>query len=145
MDATEALQKYFGYDSFRSSQRAVIDHLLSDQHAMVIMPTGMGKSLCYQIPALVHAAQPENTARGKPLTLVMSPLIALMKDQVDALTRRGIDAAYINSSLGRRDREERYTKLGEGTYAILYVTPERFRKTEFLEVIARRDVRLLGR
>jgi ATP-dependent DNA helicase RecQ len=141
MDPMQTLQKYFGYPAFRASQRAVIDHVLADRHALVIMPTGMGKSLCFQIPALVHA---ECAPDEKPLTLVMSPLIALMKDQVDALMARGIDATYINSSLGRREREARYRQTAGGRFALLYVTPERFRKQEFLRAMADRTVRLLA-
>ncbi|MDC0279073.1 RecQ family ATP-dependent DNA helicase, partial [bacterium] len=97
-----------------------------------------GKSLCYQIPALFH--QPGDTA----LVLVLSPLIALMQDQVDSLTRRGIDATFINSSLGRSQREERYQRLAAGHYRIVYVTPERFRKSEFREAIAGRKLSLLA-
>ena len=108
--------------------------VLARQHALVIMPTGMGKSLCYQIPALAQDG----------LTLVISPLIALMKDQVDGLVARGIDAAYINSSLTRVEREARYAAVAAGKYRLLYVTPERFRKPEFVELIARRRIDLLA-
>ena len=122
---------------------------------MVVMPTGMGKSLCYQVPALMDRAPqsatglpedsglPENT--GLPeITLVISPLVSLMKDQVDALVRRGIDAALINSSLDRETRTARYAEVAGGKYRLLYVTPERFRKEEFCHVISRRSVRLLA-
>ena len=139
--ATETLgllKSYFGYDSFRYSQAAIIDHVLSDQHAMVVMPTGMGKSLCYQIPALTI---PDGSDE---LVLVLSPLIALMQDQVDSLTRRGIDATFINSSLDRETREKRYQDVGQGRYRILYVTPERFRKPEFLSAMANRKIKLLA-
>ncbi len=136
----EALQRFFGFDNFRGCQGEVINHVMADQHALVIMPTGMGKSLCYQVPALLHGRQSPRAS----LTLVISPLIALMKDQVDALVARGVDAAYINSSLTREQRENRYAEVASGRYALLYVTPERFRKTEFLEVIAKRSVRLLA-
>lgn len=101
---------------------------------MVVMPTGMGKSLCFQIPALVQ----------NELTLVLSPLVALMKDQVDALLGRGIDAAFINSSLDRQTRLQRYDDLAEGKYRLLYVTPERFRKADFCDIIAKRSVGLLA-
>ena len=141
MTPSKALKRYFGYESFRGQQEHVINHVLDNQHALVIMPTGMGKSLCFQIPALVSDAKdPERP----PITLVISPLIALMKDQVDSLVERGIDAAFINSSLGRRDRESRYRNLGNGKYKLLYVTPERFRKPEFLEAIGKRTVTLLA-
>lgn len=134
MKPLELLQKHYGHSSFRGRQADVIEHLLSGKHAMVIMPTGMGKSVCFQIPAL--------TMDG--LALVISPLIALMKDQVDALQAKGIDATFINSSLDRATREERYRGVRDGCYRLLYVTPERFRKPEFLECMAARKVNLLA-
>ncbi len=137
------LEHYFGFPAFRGRQQAVIEHVLVGGHALVIMPTGMGKSLCYQIPALIDRPDPADGDKNA-LTLVMSPLIALMKDQVDGLRARGIDAAFINSSLRRNEREARYKAVAEGKYRLLYVTPERFRKPEFLEVIARRSIRLLA-
>ena len=140
MTPTKALKRYFGYDTFRGQQEQVIDHVLNQKHALVIMPTGMGKSLCFQIPALTATSDGDKPG----LTLVISPLIALMKDQVDSLVERGVDAAFINSSLGRRDREARYKNVSEGKYKLLYVTPERFRKPEFLEVMSRRTVSLLA-
>jgi len=141
-DYTRILRQYFGYPEFRVSQGQVIRHVCQNQHALVIMPTGMGKSLCYQIPALHFAAQP---AAEKPvLTLVISPLIALMKDQVDALVRKGISATFVNSSLTRDERNARYRDIGDGRFDLLYVTPERFRKPEFVELIQRRQVRLLA-
>ncbi len=143
MNHHQALQQFFGYEAFRTSQEAVIEHVLDGKHALVIMPTGMGKSLCYQIPAIVHAT---NCVGGPtPLTIVISPLIALMKDQVDTLTARGVDAIFINSSLTRNQREHRYAALKQGKHALLYVTPERFRKPEFLEVIANRQIAPAGR
>ena len=141
MQPLDALQTYFGYSSFRAQQDAVIERVLASGHALVIMPTGMGKSLCYQIPAL---AWDQRADRQAPLTLVISPLIALMKDQVDSLQSKGIDAAFINSSLARRERESRYRATAAGEYRLLYVTPERFRKPEFVEVISQRDIRLLA-
>lgn len=140
MEPLDALKRYFGYDTFRGPQEDVIRHVLDGQHALVIMPTGMGKSLCFQIPALMQQAD----ADSKSLTLVISPLIALMKDQVDALRDRGVAATFVNSSLTRSQREKRYRSIGAGEHALLYVTPERFRKPEFLEVIGQRDVRLLA-
>ncbi len=142
MDSRQTLQKWFGYDAFRGCQEQVIEQVLADRHALVIMPTGGGKSLCYQVPALMHD---ENaTSEDRPLTLVISPLIALMKDQVDSLQRRGIAATFINSSLSRRERDERYAGVASGEFCLLYVTPERFRKVEFLASLARRRVRLLA-
>lgn len=134
MQAEAVLEKYFGYKTFRGQQGHVIRHILSGNHALTIMPTGMGKSLCYQIPALMQDG----------LTVVISPLIALMKDQVDGLVARGIDAAYINSSLGRRQRQQHYADVQAGKYCLLYVTPERFRKQEFIDVIKSRKVNLLA-
>lgn len=141
MTPDELLRQSFGHATFRGRQRAIIDRVLGGGHSLVIMPTGGGKSLCYQIPALVLAArQPER----RPLIVVLSPLVALMKDQVDALTARGIDAAFINSSLAREEREARQQGIREGRFSLLYVTPERFRKPEFREAILSRPVPLLA-
>ena len=143
-NTNEILKSYFGYDTFRGPQQQIIDHVLAGQHALVIMPTGMGKSLCFQIPALVIDEDSLNTSDRPPVTLVLSPLIALMKDQVDSLQNRGSKATFINSSLGKQERLARYKAIAEGRYTLLYVTPERFRKQEFLDVLAHRDVRLLA-
>ncbi len=134
MNSLSLLKKYFGYSQFRGQQQEIIEHVINKKHALVIMPTGMGKSLCYQIPALA----------SDELTVVISPLIALMKDQVDGLRRRDIDAIFINSSLGRKERETRYAGLAKGKYKMLYVTPERFRKPEFVEIMSKRPVSLLA-
>ena len=140
-DPMTICKQYFGHDSFRTPQGEVIDHVLSGGHALVIMPTGGGKSLCYQIPALTLT---ERDPERHGLTLVISPLIALMKDQVDVLRARGVHAAFINSSLNRSQRLDRYAKVGKGQYDLLYVTPERFRKPDFLEMLARRTIHLLA-
>ena len=133
------------------------------------MPTGMGKSLCFQIPAMLLADQSsqngpseaadqldplDSSTRDDPnsavasvnrtLTLVLSPLIALMKDQVDALMAKGIPATFVNSSLQRHERERRYQDIREGKWDLLYVTPERFRKQDFLDVLNKRDIVLLA-
>ncbi|GAA4471601.1 RecQ family ATP-dependent DNA helicase [Novipirellula rosea] len=134
----DVLARHYGYPSFRPSQQAVIEHVLAGKHAMVVMPTGMGKSLCYQIPALTIPAD------SHEIVLVLSPLVALMHDQVSDLRSRGIDAAYINSSLDRQTRETRYDQVASGRYRLLYVTPERFRKEDFRRIIAKRDVTLLA-
>ena len=134
----DLLQRFFGYDRFRGSQEKIIRHVMSGRHAMVVMPTGMGKSLCYQIPALA------NEPGDGRLVLVLSPLIALMQDQVESLTRRGIEAALINSSLDRETRSKRYAELASGHFRLVYVTPERFRKTEFREALQNRSVSLLA-
>jgi ATP-dependent DNA helicase RecQ len=133
-DVLGTLRSVFGHREFRSGQAEIVEHVLDGKHALVLMPTGGGKSLCYQLPALVTDG----------LTLVLSPLIALMKDQVDALKGRGVDAEFVNSSLGKHEREARYAAVAKGRYRLLYVTPERFRKPEFLEVLSRREVSLLA-
>ena len=143
-NTNDILKNYFGYDTFRGPQQQIIERVLADQHALVIMPTGMGKSLCFQIPALVIDAENSTGDSRPPVTLVLSPLIALMKDQVDALQSKGINATFINSSLRRNERESRYKAVAEGRCSLVYVTPERFRKQEFLDVIAQRHVRLLA-
>ncbi|MCP4889624.1 MAG: ATP-dependent DNA helicase RecQ [Planctomycetaceae bacterium] len=132
------LSQHFGYSDFRPPQDEIIQQVMAGRHAMVVMPTGMGKSLCYQIPAL--AIPPTS----RELVLVLSPLVALMQDQVDSLRRRGIDATLINSSLDREQRLQRYREVSEGQYRLLYVTPERFRKPDFMEVIGEREVSLLA-
>lgn len=136
-NARQILRHYFGYEEFRTRQAEVIEHVNAGRHAMVVMPTGMGKSLCYQIPAL---QQEEPTS----LVLVLSPLIALMQDQVDSLLRRGIDAAYVNSSLDRQTRLTHYEEIAEGKFRLLFVTPERFRKPDFCDAIGKRNVTLLA-
>lgn len=137
-DLRGLLRSKYGYDQFRGRQEEIINHVMSGRHAMVITPTGMGKSLCYQLPALV----------GEPgdgrLVVVLSPLIALMQDQVESLQRRGIDATLINSSLRREAREACYGELAAGRYRLVYVTPERFRKIEFRRALGERTVSLLA-
>lgn len=128
------LREKFGIEEFRTSQKRIVEHVLAGNSALVIMPTGMGKSLCYQLPAVCRDG----------LTVVVSPLIALMKDQVDALCAKGIDAQFINSSLSKKERNARYALLRTGKYKLLYVTPERFRKVEFLDSLADRHVALLA-
>ncbi|MDP7019877.1 MAG: ATP-dependent DNA helicase RecQ [Pirellulaceae bacterium] len=143
MEIRQLLRDYFGHADFRGRQAEAIETALAGRHTLVIMPTGMGKSLCFQIPALMRAT-PVDAGGPRHLTLVVSPLIALMKDQVDGLCDKGIAAAFINSSLTRTERESRYRAVGGGQFDLLYVTPERFRKPEFREVIGRRDVGLLA-
>jgi ATP-dependent DNA helicase RecQ len=144
MSTLQVLNKFFGHEQFRGRQAEIIDRILAGQHALVIMPTGMGKSLCYQIPALLLAEKHQEPDALPPLTLVISPLIALMKDQVDALANKNIAATFVNSSLDRQQRLERYRHLENGQYDLVYVTPERFRKSEFCEVMARRTIVLLA-
>ncbi|UOY89393.1 DNA helicase RecQ [Bacillus glycinifermentans] len=124
--AEALLQRYFGYPSLRPGQREAIQSVLEERDTACIMPTGGGKSICYQIPALLL----EGT------TLVISPLISLMKDQVDALNELGIKASYVNSSLDSRKVEERLSILREGGYKLFYVTPERLTSPDFIRVIS---------
>ncbi len=128
------LRDVFGHASFQGNQQQIIDRTLAGRHSLVLMPTGGGKSLCYQLPALLLDG----------LTVVLSPLIALMKDQVDTLTRRGIDTTFINSSLSKEQRQTRYAAIAKGQYRLLYITPERFRKADFRAVITQRQVSLLA-
>ena len=130
----EILHRTFGLQSFREPQDEIIRSILNGNHCIVTMPTGMGKSLCYQIPALIFDG----------LTVVISPLISLMKDQVDALIKRGIDAAFINSSLSKAERMQRYDSLRSEKYKLIYVAPERFRNKEFLSALATRKIDLLA-
>lgn len=127
-------KKLFGVEKFRGSQEPIIRGAISAEHSLVIMPTGTGKSLCYQIPAF--------TLDG--LTIVLSPLVALMQDQVEKLTKLGLDAIYINSLLTKSQRLERYAGLAAGKYRIVYISPERFRKDDFVESIRKRKVSLLA-
>jgi ATP-dependent DNA helicase RecQ len=127
------LNKYFGFKGYREQQETIIELVLAGQNCLVIMPTGSGKSITYQIPALLM----------KDLTIVISPLISLMKDQVDVLQSRGIEAIFINSSLSKIEREKRYKNTAKGKYKLLYVTPERFRKKEFIDILKNRRISLL--
>ncbi|MCC6550309.1 MAG: ATP-dependent DNA helicase RecQ [Ignavibacteriaceae bacterium] len=132
---SEILKTYFGYDSFRGKQEEIIRRLTEQkQNALVLMPTGGGKSICYQIPALMFEGG----------TIVISPLIALMQDQVDALRKRNIRAAFINSTVSASDREKRLAQFVRGDLKLLYVTPERFRKAEFTQEIKKADISLLA-
>ena len=115
-DLTQALQQYFGFDHFRVGQLAIINAVMSGKDVLGVMPTGAGKSLCYQLPAIMKDG----------LTIVVSPLISLMKDQVDQLNALGIPATYINSSVPKATRLERLRLSIQGTYRLLYVAPERF-------------------
>jgi ATP-dependent DNA helicase RecQ len=121
------LKERFGFRSLRPIQKQIIGHVMDGGHALVVMPTGSGKSLCYQLPAL---ALPQ-----EGVTLVFSPLIALMEDQVAALKAKKIKAEYINSTLARRERDRRAKRLAEGKYELLYATPERMQKPEFVECL----------
>src|SRR5215469_2496697 len=123
MDLLSALKKHFGYDQFRPLQREIIEDALAGRDVFVLMPTGGGKSLCFQLPALMRNG----------LTIVVSPLISLMKDQVDALQTSGIPATYLNSTLDREEAKARWRGLHRGKYRMLYVAPERLMLEGFLE------------
>jgi ATP-dependent DNA helicase RecQ len=123
MDLAGALKKHFGHDEFRPLQREIIGDALDGHDVFVLMPTGGGKSLCFQLPALMRDG----------LTIVVSPLISLMKDQVDALQTSGIAATYLNSTLGREEAKARWRGLHRGEYRMLYVAPERLMLETFLE------------
>lgn len=126
MDAVgAALRRWFGFGAFRPGQEAVVRTVLNGRDAVVVMPTGSGKSLCFQLPALML----EGT------TLVVSPLIALMKDQVDALRARRISATFLNSTLSSDETTQRLAQLRMGHYKLVYVAPERFRNPRFLEAL----------
>ncbi|MDE7086581.1 MAG: DNA helicase RecQ [Clostridia bacterium] len=127
------LKEYFGYGKFRPGQEDVIDSILSKRDVLCIMPTGAGKSICYQIPALMFDG----------VTIVVSPLISLMKDQVQFLKNSGIDAAYINSSLSPQVLEKVFLRVGNSQYKIIYVAPERLGTASFLRAIKNLKISLV--
>ena len=129
-DIRAALKQYFGFDEFRGRQEEVVRHLLDGKDAFVIMPTGAGKSLCYQLPSIVM----DGTA------LVISPLIALMKNQVDQMSALGIEAGFLNSSMSRADYDEVKRKAIEGSLKLLYVAPESLVKEEFIDFLRQAKV-----
>jgi len=129
--ASAALKTHFGYDSFRPLQREIIDAVMAGRDVAAILPTGGGKSLCFQLPALMRDG----------LTLVVSPLIALMKDQVDALTANGAPATFLNSSISAKESSARRSGLSKGEYRILYVSPERLMMPEFLFELVKWNVK----
>src|SRR5256884_7821001 len=115
MDLAAALKKHFGYSAFRPLQEEIVKDSLAGRDVFALMPTGGGKSLCFQLPALLRDG----------LTIVVSPLISLMKDQVDALQTSGIAATFLNSALDRDEAVVRLRGLNRGEYRLLYVAPER--------------------
>jgi len=129
-DLDSILRDRFGHEGLRPLQREVVERVMAGGDALVVWPTGSGKSLCFQLPAVAMKAQ-----RGQGVTLVLSPLIALMEDQVSALQKRGIAATYLNSTLGRKQRVARQRALAAGEYELVYATPERMTKPEFVEAI----------
>ena len=132
--ARAVLLQRFGYRDFRPGQAAIIEAVLAGRDVLAVMPTGSGKSLCYQLPAVFRDG----------CALVVSPLIALMKDQVDGLQAQGIAATYINSSLPPREQHERLRACRAGAYDLLYVAPERFRSQRFVEAVSGTRVSLVA-
>ncbi len=133
-DKNQILKEYFGYDKFRPGQEKIVDAILCGLDVLCVMPTGAGKSICYQVPALMLEG----------ITIVVSPLIALMKDQVAALVQNGIPAAYINSSLGLDSYFKVLDNMRYGKYKIIYVAPERLMNPDFLEVCGHIRLSLLA-
>ena len=125
LQAKKLLKEYFGYDSFRTGQEEIINHILLKEDCLGIMPTGAGKSICYQIPAILFSG----------VTVVISPLISLMKDQVDTLNEIGISATYLNSSLSERDYIQTIENIYHNIYKIIYVAPERFLSDTFIALL----------
>ena len=134
MRPIEILKRYFGYSSFRLEQEAIIEHILRRKDALVLMPTGGGKSLCYQIPAMLFDG----------ITVVISPLISLMKDQVDALTANGIPAAYLNSSLSDGEQRHVIRRMKARELKLIYIAPERLMAEGFLGFLKTLDISLFA-
>lgn len=132
--AKDILQSYYGYNEFRKGQESIIDQVLNGKDTVAIMPTGGGKSICYQIPALMFSG----------ITIVISPLISLMKDQVDALNNAGIPATFINSSISSNEMDERLRRMEAGEFKLIYIAPERLEATSFMELLNRVNVSLLA-
>ena len=133
-ELTDALRGHFGFEQFLPGQREVIEHLLAGRSAVAVFPTGAGKSLCFQLPALLFEG----------VTLVVSPLIALMKDQIDALTARGIAAARLDSTLSLDQYRDVMRRVRNGRLRLLYVAPERFQNERFREVLEHTQVSLFA-
>ena len=133
MDAREVLKVYFGYDSYKTGQEEIVEAILAGKDVLAIMPTGAGKSVCYQVPAMLLPG----------ITIIISPLISLMQDQVKALNGVGIHAGYINSSLTEVQISKVYSKALEGAFKILYVAPERLESYEFANFAGRIDISMV--
>ena len=133
MNKTEVLKTYFGYDSFRKGQEDIMDALLAGVDVVAVMPTGAGKSLCYQVPALMFPG----------ITLVISPLISLMQDQVKSLNEAGVHAAYINSSLTEVQISKALTLAEKGAYKIIYVAPERLKSAGFMRFASQVEISMV--
>ncbi|NKB25808.1 MAG: RecQ family ATP-dependent DNA helicase [Kiritimatiellae bacterium] len=134
MNPKSGLQQYFNFSEFLQGQEETIQHILSGRDVVVIMPTGSGKSLCYQLSAMLLEG----------VTVIISPLIALMKDQVDGLIKKKLPATFINSALSFPEMTERMEGLQRGLYKLVYVSPERFRNRQFLDIFNRLHVSLMA-
>ena len=132
--ALELLRRFYGYRSFRPAQEPIINSLLSGKDTVAIMPTGAGKSICFQIPAMIFPG----------LTLVISPLISLMKDQVDALAEQGIPATYINSTLSLAESDARLNAIAAGQYKLVYVAPERLDTSYFQYILEHQPISMVA-
>jgi ATP-dependent DNA helicase RecQ len=132
--ARAVLRKHFGYDDFRGSQKDAIRSILNGRDTLVLMPTGGGKSLCFQIPAMVLGG----------CTLVISPLISLMKDQVENACRAGLPATFINSTLAPAEIRQRMDAVREGRIKLLYMAPERAENARFVEELKALNVTMLA-
>ncbi|HEX5061538.1 MAG TPA: RecQ family ATP-dependent DNA helicase, partial [Kofleriaceae bacterium] len=136
--ALEVLRDVFGYDAFRGGQREAVEAVLGGRDALVLLPTGAGKSLCYQVPAIVRAR------RGEGTTIVISPLIALMNDQVRALTAKGVAAAALHSQCDDAERLETIARLTRGELALLYISPERAVLDGFKRLLGRAHIAMVA-
>jgi ATP-dependent DNA helicase RecQ len=134
MDPQQELENYFGFREFREPQREIISEILSGRDVLVVMPTGGGKSLCYQLPAILMDG----------VTVVVSPLVALMKDQVDSLLSREIAATLINSTISGSEQQERIRRMRAGEYRLVYIAPERFRSPSFLQALGQVTIALFA-
>lgn len=132
--AQRILKEKFGYEVFRKGQEAIIQRVMDKQDTVGIMPTGGGKSMCYQIPALLFSG----------ITIVISPLISLMKDQVDALEREGIPATFINSSITANEVRERMKDAASGLYKLIYLAPERLESQFFIDWLNRLPIDVIA-
>lgn len=134
VEMLEVLQKYYGYTAFRPGQEEVIRHLLAKRDALAVMPTGAGKSICYQVPALMMPG----------ITLVISPLISLMQDQVRSLLSIGVRGAYLNSTLTPRQLQLATANARRGVYKIIYAAPERLMTEDFLDFACHSPIALVA-
>jgi ATP-dependent DNA helicase RecQ len=134
LSPSDALKQYFGYDAFRPMQQEIIDHVLEGNDGLVLMPTGGGKSICYQIPAIVMPG----------ITIVVSPLIALMRDQVESLSQNGVSARYLNSTLTQEEQQEIMQEAQQGDIDLLYAAPETLLRPFIMRFLRTLDISLIA-